>query len=699
MGVKTDLGGHGRAGAKSWRRDLKRLSLFLVLFCALLVAAGLVPLAAQADTGYRLVGEVDPTSPDGFAWLGPVAGDALGNVYVADAGAIYVYDAQGIWMTTISQWADGEQTDQFNTIYDIAIDNNVLWVIDVGEDGQRPHCGALGPRGQCRQFRAQFLLWAWRQGDGLRQRWQRLGPQRRLVCRPWARTGDLEPVLAGRGQLGEPYRFLTFVTVPQTPGDLAIGPDDSVYVSMESYRDILVFNSEGAYQKSWSVGEYEHTQRIAVNAEGLVLVSLSSGVGAFTANGTPVTYFAGDDLHGVAQEVAVGATGDIYVGDSVDRSYGSRILVYREFEIPTYTFVRDYPDPDARPSDLLAPVDIAVDGDGSVYVLDYNEGKGGYNVAKFDADGRQLWYVDGGGLQNPLGVAVHDGQVYVTDWYLGRIVVLSGEDGSPLGEITASWDGAPGSWWPCAIRFDSSGTLWVIDSAGWDSSQSVEQLDTDGKLLLSFSDEDFIYPAWLAVDAGGNVYVADTEAGVFKFDSAGARQARWSVAGWLGGIDVDANGLVNVVDSDNSRVDVFDPSGTWLTQFGDADGPGKLQSAYGITVGPNGTIYVGDPTGLVVKSYTKDAGADTTAPTVHCTLSGLTGVNGDDTGWFTGSVTAHISGTDPDPGDGVFGIEWKLYANSELLDSGQAPETSTLDVTVPGGDGAPGRHLHAECQG
>ena len=668
---------------------MKRFSLFLVLLCALLVAAGLVPLAAQADTSYRLVGEVEPIPPDGFMWLGgPVAGDALGNVYVADGGAIYVYDAQGIWMTTISQWADGEQTDQFNGICDIAIDNNVLKAICVGADGKNRIVELSIQEGSFGSFERSFSC-----GPGARAMAFDSAGNAWVLNVVWSAALEREQETLNRfspaGESLGSLDFSTSVPVEQTPRDLAIGPDDSVYVSMESYRDILVFNSEGAYQKSWSVSEYEHTQRIAVNAEGLVLVSLSSGVGVFTANGTPVTHFAGDDLHGVAQEVAVGATGDVYVVDSRDPE--SSVLVYRGFEIPTYTFVRDYPDLLADPSDLQGPIGIAVDEAGNVYVADFNPSKFTRNVVKYDAQGNQVWYVDGGEsrpFEAPMGVAVLDGLVYVTDLPANRIVVLDADDGKWIRDITADWPGAPESWGPRGIRFDANGSLWVVDNGGGRPSY-VQQLDTNGTLLSSFTfPEDVNYPNWLALDAFGNVYVTDSDSSLVKFDSVGNRLARWDLpqGGWAGGIDVDADGLVYA--GGVAGVHVFNSTGTWITRFGDADGTGKLSHPFGLTLAADGTIYVGDSGGPLVKSFTKNGGTvstDLTAPTVDCTLSGLTGVNGKETGWFIGPVTAEITADDVD--DAVASIEWELYEGESFVTSDGA-EGDHLQLLVPtAGDG------------
>jgi DNA-binding beta-propeller fold protein YncE len=79
------------------------------------------------------------------------------------------------------------------------------------------------------------------------------------------------------------------------------------------------------------------------------------------------------------------------------------------------------------------------------------------------------------------------------------------------------------------------------------------------------------------------------------------------------GIALGPDGNLYVVDSDNHRIQVFDPNGTFLHQWGsncnlaeslgctdpDGDGPlhygdGQFQEPWGIALGPDGRVYVAD---------------------------------------------------------------------------------------------------------
>ena len=68
------------------------------------------------------------------------------------------------------------------------------------------------------------------------------------------------------------------------------------------------------------------------------------------------------------------------------------------------------------------------------------------------------------------------------------------------------------------------------------------------------------------------------------------------------GIATDSNGNVLVCDSGNSRVQIFDFEGKFISEFG-ADGKGFLSSPYGVTVNSKGNFLVSDYSGNKIQMF------------------------------------------------------------------------------------------------
>lgn len=207
-------------------------------------------------------------------------------------------------------------------------------------------------------------------------------------------------------------------------------------------------------------------------------------------------------------------------------------------------------------------------------------------------------YADGAGtaasFNAPMGVAVDtSGNVYVADFFNNRIRKLT-----PAGVVTT---------------LAGSGTATFADGTGTAAG--------------------FNYPAGVAVDAAGNVYVADTNnhrirqitpAGVVTTlagSVAGYADGTGTAASFLhpSGVAVDASGTVHVADTSNHRIRKVTAAGVVTTVAGSgsaayADGTGTAASfnhPYGITVDTSGTIYVADTSNYRIRNVTP-AGVVTT---------------------------------------------------------------------------------------
>ncbi|MBV8846363.1 MAG: hypothetical protein JO307_26455 [Bryobacterales bacterium] len=137
----------------------------------------------------------------------------------------------------------------------------------------------------------------------------------------------------------------------------------------------------------------------------------------------------------------------------------------------------------------------------------------------------------------------------------------------------------------------------------------------------------FSRPTDVAWDGAGNIYVADGlgNARVAKFDKSGKFVKSWGSRGsaqgqfnQVHGLAIDAQGNVYVADTGNNRIQVFDGDGNFKTQFSGIGSPaalcitpGSRQFLYSSNSNPpedidsGGEIYKLDLTGKVIGKFGK----------------------------------------------------------------------------------------------
>jgi streptogramin lyase len=171
----------------------------------------------------------------------------------------------------------------------------------------------------------------------------------------------------------------------------------------------------------------------------------------------------------------------------------------------------------------------------------------------------------------------------------GRFVRAWGEDG--LFESAHS------------LTIDTQGFLWVTDSVG----HVVHKFSPEGELLMTLgrkgvsgdntSRDLFNQPNHVAIAPNGDIYVSDgyqnsrvvhfTEDGRFVRIIGGGRGSEPGQLQVPHGVAVDSRGRILVNDSDNQRVSVFDPDGSFVETW-------PFPSRGGIVVTTDDTVYVSD---------------------------------------------------------------------------------------------------------
>jgi uncharacterized protein (TIGR03663 family) len=183
---------------------------------------------------------------------------------------------------------------------------------------------------------------------------------------------------------------------------------------------------------------------------------------------------------------------------------------------------------------------------------------------------------EAGQLDQPHGLAVDaKGNVYVSDSAAHRVAVF-GPDGQLIREI-GGMGSAPGQFnEPHGVAVDAQGNLYVADT--WNA--RVDKFDANGKYLKSWGEGK-------PDDSGRLLTMTDgTEAG-----NAAAP------LGFYGprGVAVDAQGNVYVADTGNKRIVVTDGEGNFLYQWGAAGaGPGQFSEPIGLALDGQGNLYVAD---------------------------------------------------------------------------------------------------------
>lgn len=257
---------------------------------------------------------------------------------------------------------------------------------------------------------------------------------------------------------------------------------------------------------------------------------------------------------------------------------------------------------------VIAPTGVAVTPDGSrVYVTQTEQDPA---VLIFNGEGTKLATVKPpattGTEHVPVYVALNpmNGDLYVSDRPAGAIYIYSAD-----GTYRRTFD--PGTdlkgWQPLGLAFDTKGDLFVTDVSG--PFNTVHQFGTDDKLVRTLGKAgQFNFPNGLAVDAAGNLYVANSSDGQLNiFDPTGIQVAvvkRGASPGDLGlprGTAIDDSGRVYVVDTTAQGVQLYhvvqgtERTPKYIGRFGvEGTQEAAFQYPNGVAVDSRARIYVTD---------------------------------------------------------------------------------------------------------
>jgi DNA-binding beta-propeller fold protein YncE len=220
---------------------------------------------------------------------------------------------------------------------------------------------------------------------------------------------------------------------------------------------------------------------------------------------------------------------------------------------------------------------------------------------------------NGRGFNNPVDVALgRDGVFYVLNRAGSDVevrmpykrVTMCTLDEDYLGEFGSGGTADGQLMWPAAIALDAEGHVYISDEA----LQRISIFDKQGRFLGKWGVKgngagEFDRPAGLAFDQDQHLLVVDgLNSRIQRYTKDGRFLGQWGQKGcgpgelnlpW--GIAVDGAGAVYVADWRNDRLQKFDSRGRFLASYGTSGGgDGEFSRPSGVALDAEGNIYVAD---------------------------------------------------------------------------------------------------------
>jgi sugar lactone lactonase YvrE len=383
-----------------------------------------------------------------------------------------------------------------------------------------------------------------------------------------------------------------------------------------------------------------------VTTDGIIHTVVGDGYGAFLGDTLPAI---NSELHSPT-DVFLDSSGNIYIADSANAAI-------REVTVSTGIIntvagnqsIGDTGDTGpATSASLITPYAVVVDSSGNIFFAENGDSKirkvtastgiintiAGTGTAGFSGDGAVATKAQ---LNFPSGVAVDSsGNVYIADALNRRVRKVSGTTIATIagnGVLSYSGDGGPATAaqlnTPQAVATDSSGNLYIADTFN----NVVRKVTASGAISTIAGNGTAGFggdggaataaqlngPQGIAVDASGNIYVADTQNARVRRISGGAIStiAGNGTAGFGGdngaataaelnvpiGLAVDTAGNLYIADFVNNRIrkvsggTIATVAGTGLSGYSGDGGPAtsaQLHTPAGVAVDTGGNLYIAD---------------------------------------------------------------------------------------------------------
>jgi len=244
-------------------------------------------------------------------------------------------------------------------------------------------------------------------------------------------------------------------------------------------------------------------------------------------------------------DVAIDSLGNIIITDSMN----NRVLKYDA----TGALIAEYGELGAGVAQFAQPMGVAVGADDSIYVADaLNNRIVKFKDANSDGDIEVSEWTEYGSngsgvmeFNNPAGVFVNGTKVYVADTKNHRIAIFDTVDGGYWATIGSKGTDENQFRYPMDVAVDAVGDIWVADLYN----NIIKRFTASGEFVIGYGAE---LPYGIAADAEGNVYATQrTAAKILCVNNTSEYAGKGALANQFAnptGITVDGDGNVWAVD-------------------------------------------------------------------------------------------------------------------------------------------------------
>ncbi len=443
-------------------------------------------------------------------------------------------------------------------------------------------------------------------------------------------------------------------------------------------------------------------------------------------DGTPLTGQTGTNLQ--LAGVTPAAAGDYYL--IVSNQYGSLISSLAALTVLGPPVITSQPAGAALIAGGSATLNAGTAGAGPLH---YQWQLNGANlpgvpnlILTVAGSGAWGYFGDGGaaiyaGLESPAGLAVDaQGDLFIADTYNGRIrkVDTNGIITTVAGNGSAGYSGDGGAatnaslYFPLGVAVDAPGNLFIAD---YDNS-CIRRVDANGVITTvagngyagysgdggAATNANLYYPAGVAVDAGGNLFIADTfNERIRKVDTnglittvAGTGLGFYSGDGGAAtnaaldgpsGLTLDAQGDLVIVDTGNERIRdvtanglITTVAGNGLAGYSGDGGPAtnaSLNSPRGVAADAAGNLFISDMGNQRIREVGTNGVITTLAG------NGSEGYSGDG-GMATNASLNYPFGLAVDAADDLFIADEDNNVIREIIPSGNSPILALNSLTA-----------------